>query len=85
MPGMASHDQSTDNRLLIQGAGVLSPELLAAIQREAKASRRSPEQMVREWLEDAADGRKAEAVMKRVRAGKEQVYDAEDVFKSLGI
>jgi predicted DNA-binding protein len=82
---MEPHDHSTDNGLLLQGGGVLSPELLAAIQREAKASRRSPERMVREWLEDAADYREAVAVMKRVRDGKEQVHDAEDVYKRLGL
>lgn len=64
---------------------VLPPELLEAIAREAKAQRRSPEGMVRQWLEDMHDGRRADAVMKRVHAGKTKVHDAEDVFKSLGI
>lgn len=82
---MGPHDHSTDNGLLLQGGGVLSPELLAAIQREAKASRRSPERMVREWLEDAADYREAVAVMKRIDSGKEKVHPAEDVYKRLGL
>lgn len=64
---------------------VLSPELLAAIAREAKARRCSPERMVSQWLEDAIDYRKAEAVMKRVRAGKTKLIPAEKVFRELDL
>lgn len=82
---MGPHDHPSTPGLLIQGAGVLSPELLSAIEREAKAARRSPERMVREWLEDAADCREAVAVMKRIEAGKEKLIPAEEVYKRLGL
>lgn len=74
--GMTTASHTTD---------VLSPELLAAIAREAKAQRRSPERMVRQLLEDAADYREAERVAKRIASGQEKTTDAQTVYKRLGL
>lgn len=65
---------------------VYLPEAVASgLQREAKTSRKSIEKMVAQWLEDQADYRAAAAVLKRVKAGKEQLHDAEEVYKRLGL
>jgi len=50
----------------------LSPDLLAAFEREAKARRRKPDALLREVLQDLVDGRAAEAARKH-SAGKPTV------------
>lgn len=59
--------------------------LFAALEKESKRKRKSVARMLAELLEDQADYRAAEAVMKRVRAGTEKMIPAEEVYKSLGL
>lgn len=54
---------------LVSSTTALSPDLLEAFEREAKARRRKPDALLREVLEDLADARAAEAARKR-SAGK---------------
>jgi hypothetical protein len=63
----------------------LPHDLVVMLGKEAKAHRKSIPEYLRQWLEDQADGREADAVMKRVRAGKEKLVLADDVYARLGI
>ncbi len=55
------------------------------LEKEARSRRKSVTRYIAEWLEDQADYRAAERVMKRVREGKEKLIPAEEVYKRLGI
>ncbi len=63
----------------------LPAELAALLEKEARSRRKSVTRYIAEWLEDQADYRAAERVMKRVREGKEKLIPAEEVYKRLGI
>jgi len=62
---------------------MLSPELVEAIHREARARRRKPDALVREWLEDLADARAVERARKH-NAGKPNTPWSE-VKRELGL
>jgi predicted DNA-binding protein len=59
--------------------------LFAALEKESKRKRKSVVRVLADFLEDQADYRAAEAVMKRVREGKEKLIPAEEVYKRLGL
>jgi hypothetical protein len=56
--------RSRTNVIATPGGEGLPVELLAGIEAEARARRRKPESLVREWLEDLADARAVEAARK---------------------
>ena len=73
----------------LSGAGTVSVDLPAdlasMLQKEAKVKRKPIATVVREWLEDQADGREAAKIWKRIQDGKEKLIPAEEVYKKLGI
>lgn len=59
--------------------------LFSALEKESKRKRKSVARVLADFLEDQEDYRAAEAVMKRVREGKEKLIPAEEVYKRLGL
>lgn len=74
---------------LAGSAGTVSldfpPDVARMLQAEAKVHRKPVAELVRELLEDRADGREAAKVMKRIRDGKERAHPADEVYARLGI
>jgi predicted DNA-binding protein len=63
----------------------LPHDLVVMLGKEAKARRKSVPELVRQWLEDQADGRRATEVLKRIQSGKEKTYPSEEVWARHGI
>jgi predicted DNA-binding protein len=63
----------------------LPAEVAALLQNEARRSRKSIAECIMQWLEDQADGREAARISKRIKAGKEKVYPAKEVWARHGI
>lgn len=67
------------------GQDALTPELITAIEREAKSSGRSAKALVEEWLEDRADARSARRYLKAKAEGRTQAVPLEQVRRELGL
>lgn len=63
----------------------LPADLYAALEKEGRRRRKPIAKLLAQMLEDQADHRAAEAVMKRVRAGAEKTHSAEEVVRRLGL
>ncbi len=63
----------------------LPAELADQLVAEAKRSRKPVVEIVREWLEDRADVRDAQRIMKRIKDGKERLIPAAEVHEKLGL
>lgn len=68
-----------------QEAILLPADLVAMLNQEAKASRKSIPNLIRQIIEDQIDGREASRIMKRIKEGKEKTIPAEEVYARLGI
>lgn len=51
----------------------------------SRAQRKPVAELIREWLEDQADGREAERRWKALKSGKTEAIPADEVYKRLGI
>jgi predicted DNA-binding protein len=65
---------------------VYLPERVAnALKAESKASRKSLDKLITQWLEDMEDGRAAARVARRIKEGKSKLIPAEEVYARLGL
>jgi predicted DNA-binding protein len=63
----------------------LPHDVVKMLHREARLSRKSVTEAIRQWLQDQADGREAAKVLKRIQEGKEKLHPAKEVYARLGL
>lgn len=63
----------------------LPEDVASMLKKVARAHRKPVAELIREWLEDQADGREAERRWKTLKSGKTEAIPADEVYKRLGI
>jgi hypothetical protein len=63
----------------------LPADLVHQLNKEAKVSKKTVTELIRQWLEDQSDGREAAKRSKLMKAGKTKAIPAADVYAKLGL